>query len=93
MTRVEVRLFGEFREAAGKPTLVLELPDGADCATALQEVGRQEPRLAPLLFQNDELRDHLHVFVNGENVNHREGLHTKLSPGDVLTFFTPISGG
>ncbi len=93
MMRVAVRLFGEFREAVGKSELVVELPEGADCAAALREVERQEPRLAPLLFQNGVLRDHLHVFVNGENVNHREGLRTKLAPGDVLTFFSPISGG
>jgi molybdopterin converting factor small subunit len=49
--------------------------------------------LSELLFSEGVLRDHLHVFVNGENVNHREGLKTKLSDGDVLTFFTPISGG
>lgn len=91
--RIEVRLFGEFREAAGKAALVLELPHGAYCEQALQELARLEPKLAPLLFRNGVLRDHLHVFVNGENVNHREGLRTKLSPGDVLTFFIPLSGG
>lgn len=91
--RVEVRLFGEFREAAGKVTVALELPPGASCAQALRELVKNEPQLEGMLFSQGTLRDHLHVFVNGENVNHREGLRTKLSPGDVLTFFTPISGG
>ncbi|MCS7240364.1 MAG: MoaD family protein [Candidatus Bipolaricaulota bacterium] len=91
--RVEVRLFGEFREVAGKPAVVLELLPGADCAKALEELVRCEPKLGDLLFSKGALRDHLHVFVNGQNVNHREGLRTKLSEGDVLTFFSPISGG
>ncbi len=90
---MEVRLFGEFREAAGKATVTLELPSGSSCEEALRELVRLEPRLGELLFSEGVLRDHLHVFVNGENVNHREGLRTRLSDGDVLTFFTPISGG
>lgn len=90
---MEVRLFGEFREAAGKAAVTLELPFGASCEEALRELVRREPRLEELLFAQGVLRDHLHVFVNGENVNHREGLRTKLADGDVLTFFTPISGG
>ena len=91
--RVKVRLFGEFREAAGKETVELELPVEADCEAALRELVRVEPKLSNLLFSEGGLRDHLHVFLNGENVSHREGLKTKLSEGDVLTFFTPISGG
>ncbi len=91
--KVKVRLFGEFREAAGKEAVELELPLGADCEAALRELVRLEPKLSDLLFSEKGLRDHLHVFLNGENVNHREGLRTKLSEGDVLTFFTPISGG
>ncbi len=91
--RVEVRLFGEFREASGKSAVLLELPEGASCEEALKKLAELEPRLGELLFSQGSLRDHLHVFVNGENVNHREGLGTKLSDGDILTFFTPISGG
>lgn len=91
--RVEVRLFGEFREAVGKTVVALDLPTDADCAQALQALVRYEPRLKELLFSTSGLRDHLHVFVNGQNVSHREGLRTKLADGDVLTFFSPISGG
>jgi len=91
--RVTVRLFGEFREAAGKGEILLDLPLEATCNDALRELARIEPRLGEMLFAPGGLRDYLHVFVNGENVNHREGLRTKLSDGDVLTFFTPISGG
>lgn len=91
--KVEVRLFGEFREAVGKPAVRLDLPEGADCQTALAELVRLAPKLSSLLFAGGALRDHLHVLINGENVNHKEGLRTRLSEGDVLTFFTPISGG
>lgn len=91
--RVEVRLFGEFREAAGRPTVILDLAPGATYGEALDALLKLEPKLAALLFSGERLRDHLHLFVNGQNVSHREGLHTQLAEGDVLTFFAPISGG
>jgi molybdopterin synthase sulfur carrier subunit len=91
--RVEVRLFGEFREAVGKPAIALDLAPGTTCAEALRKLVELEPKLRDLLFSGGALRDHLHVFVNGQNVNHREGVNTRLADGDALTFFTPISGG
>lgn len=91
--RIQIRLFGEFREAVGQETVVLELPSGADCLQALRELVAHYPGLGPLLFSGERMRDHLHVFLNGQNVNNLSGLATKLSEGDVLTFFTPISGG
>lgn len=91
--RVQVKLFGEFREAAGRDTLTLDLPDGADCLHALKALSREYPRLGSLIFSGENLKDHLHVFLNGQNVNNLQGLATRLSEGDVLTFFLPISGG
>ncbi len=93
MMRIQIRLFGEFREAVGQGSVVLELPLGADCLQALRELAARHPRLGPLLFAGENVRDHIHVFLNGQNVNNLDGLATKLADGDVLTFFTPISGG
>lgn len=93
MIRVQVKLFGEFREAIGKDEVVLELSAGVDCLRALRELVAQYPAVGPLLFAGETVKDHLHVFVNGQNVNHLAGLRTPLAHGDVLTFFTPISGG
>ncbi|MFN3346374.1 MAG: ubiquitin-like small modifier protein 1 [Candidatus Bipolaricaulaceae bacterium] len=91
--RVHVKLFGEFREAAGTDTVTLDLPEDADCLRALKTLSQGYPRLGSLIFSGGELRDHLHVFLNGQNVNNLQGLATRLSEGDVLTFFLPISGG
>ncbi len=91
--KVQVKLFGEFREAAGTDVVSLDLPAGADCLSALKTLAQRYPKLAALLFSGGSLKDHLHVFLNGQNVNNLEGLGTKLAEGDVLTFFLPISGG
>lgn len=91
--RICVKLFGEFRAALGQDRVDLELSDGATCGQALRDIVAREPRLADLLFEGGELRDHLHVFLNGRNVAHLRGLETPLSAGDTLTFFPPIGGG
>lgn len=90
---VTVKLFGEFRAAAGADRLELDLPEGATCGEALRILAEREPALGRLLFVRDELRDHLHVFVNGRNAAHLGGLATPLAAGDALTFFPPLSGG
>lgn len=92
--RVTVRLFGEFREAAGRDKVELELPPGASCGQALRQLAKLEPKVGELLFApSGEIRDHLHVFLNGRNVATLAGLETKLSQGDRISFFPPIGGG
>jgi molybdopterin synthase sulfur carrier subunit len=39
------------------------------------------------------LRRHLNVFVNSDNVRDRDGVDTKLAPGDVVTILPAVSGG
>ncbi len=91
--QVLVKLFGEFREAAGREKQPLELADGATVAKALEELGTHIPQLHDLMFEQGRLRDHLHVFVNGRNVATAGGLEAELSDGDTLTFFPPVGGG
>lgn len=91
--KVTVKLFGEFRAALGVESLPLDLPRAMTCREALVRLAEDHPQLGDLLFAGGKIRDHLHVFVNGRNVVHGQGLGTPLSPGDTLTFFPPISGG
>ncbi|MGC9530383.1 MAG: ubiquitin-like small modifier protein 1 [Candidatus Bipolaricaulaceae bacterium] len=92
--RVVVKLFGEFRAATEGERLELDVPPGASCRQALQQLVRQVPAVGPLLFDDQgEVRDHLNVFVNGRNVSTLAGLDTELSPGDSLAFFPPVGGG
>jgi len=92
--RVTVKLFGEFREAAGRDKVELELPPGSSCGQALRELAKLEPEVGRILFTGaGQLRDHLHVFINGRNVATLQGLDTPLAAGDVVNFFPPIGGG
>lgn len=93
MMRVLVKLFGEFRAAAGRDQHALDLQDRATVAEALEALAESLPQLHSLMFDRGALRDHLHVFVNGRNVGTSGGLEAELHDGDSLTFFPPVGGG
>jgi molybdenum cofactor biosynthesis protein MoaC/molybdopterin converting factor subunit 1 len=80
---VHVRLFAMLREAAGRDSLELELPEGATVADALTELAGK-PGL-------DELLGRLPVRAarNREYVPDEE----TLEPGDELALIPPVSGG
>jgi molybdenum cofactor biosynthesis protein MoaC len=81
--QVDVRLFAVFRERAGQERLTLELPEGADVAAALAELGRR-PDLAELMAAMP-----VRAAVNREYV----GNDVQLAPGDELALIPPVSGG
>ena len=80
---VNVRLFATLREAAGRNSLELDLPDGATVADALTALGR-EPGLAELVE-----RLPVRAAVNREYVAD----DAPLAGGDELALIPPVSGG
>lgn len=91
--QVLVKLFAEFREAAGRDREWLELGDGSTVGDALNALGKRLPQLRDLMFEGGHVRDHLHVFVNGQNVATAGGLEAPLTDGDTMSFFPPVGGG
>lgn len=47
--KVEVQLFAVARQVAGRPTITLDLPEGATVADLRRRLGEACPALAPLL--------------------------------------------
>lgn len=39
------------------------------------------------------VRKHINLFVNRSHMRDRDGLSTRLAPGDVVTIMTAVSGG
>ena len=80
--KVQVRLFARYREAAGRDSLDLELPDGGTVERAWEAVARQLPALQPFRpFTLFALR------------NDYVGADHPLGDGDELCLFPPVSGG
>ena len=80
--KVQVRLFARYREAAGRDSLDLELPDGGTVERAWEAVARQLPALEPYRpFTLFALRND---YVDADR---------PLADGDELCLFPPVSGG
>jgi molybdopterin synthase sulfur carrier subunit len=89
---VTVKLFANFREAAGVDKTVVE--GAADIASLLKAlVAKFGDDLRRNLFDGEKLRDTVNILLNGKSVELHEGLNTKLKDGDVVAIFPPVSGG
>jgi len=74
---VEVRLAGEF----------------ATLADALDSLWKQHEALKDrVLNEQGEIRQHVNVFADGEDVKRSKGLATKLRSGEIH-IFNAVSGG
>ncbi|UCD75467.1 MAG: molybdopterin converting factor subunit 1 [Phycisphaerales bacterium] len=80
--RCEVLLFAQLAEAAGEAELMVDLPDGASVADALEALSQEHESIAAL-------RNRIAVAVDEAYV--RAG--TILEDGCTLVLIPPVSGG
>jgi len=66
--------------------------DAATVGEALDQAIAVEPRLRPRIYREDG-RMWAGVFLNGRNINARDGVQTPLEDGDKMNVVPPISGG
>lgn len=81
---VNVRFFGMLRMDLKLPSLTVE-------AGSVREL---VDRVAAQVEIKDKRRLlNAVIFVNGENAAKLRGMRTRLSDGDEVQFFSPVSGG
>lgn len=91
---MEWKLFADLAEIAGDRHVSVDVDAGATVGDALDALLADHPALAERVLDDDgDLRDHINVLCNGENVFTEEGLETVLDAGDELALFPPVSGG
>lgn len=92
---MQFNLYATFRLLAGIKTLQIDLPAGTTVHQAVHAVVAERPVLrSHWLDQHGEIHAHVHIFVNGQDVQGMElGDQTPLQPEDVLDFFPPVGGG
>ena len=75
------------------PSLVLDEP----CETvgdALAALGRRSPgALDRIMDERGDVRRHVNLFVNGENVRFLDGLSTTVPNGATIFVLAAVSGG
>ena len=91
MARVTVRMFSALREAAGDSSVWLEADDIAQLLSRLKsKYGSPISGLVDLYLSDP---DSLVILINGRNSGPSKTLHIKLSDGDEVALFPPVSGG
>ena len=79
---------------ANRSAVRLELKEGADLLKALLDLFRAYPGLRDrILTESGELRHHVNIFVENENVRYTGGLTTPLPVGAEVSIVPAISGG
>jgi len=92
---MEWKLFADLAELAGEKAVSVDVEPGSTVGEALEALVEGRPDLADRVLDEDgDLRDHINVLRNGNNVQtQEEGLGTVLEAGDELAIFPPVSGG
>ena len=61
---------------------------------ALEDLERSQTALyRNVCDETGNVRKHLNVYVNADNMRDLDGVDTPLKPGDVLTILPAVSGG
>jgi len=82
-----VKLFANLRKLAG--TKELSVP-GSTLGAVLSELIEQHPALDGVILENEQIRPHVVITVNGHNAN---DLNLTVTQQDVIAIFPPIAGG
>lgn len=90
----EIKVFATFREICDGKTIQVQYKKGQSIDEILTDVINQFPDMEEELFNDDHVvRQHVHVFINGQNIIHLNGLETEVQPDDQLALFPPVAGG
>lgn len=77
----------------GKSSVTLEEPV-ATVRDALAALGKRSPgALDRVMNERGEVREHVNVFVNDENIRFTDGLSTPVPDKSTITVLAAISGG
>jgi len=66
---------------------------GDNVGAALNDLTQQYPDLRQHLFEGEQLRSFVNVYLNQEDVRYLEGAETAVSENDTLMIIPSIAGG
>lgn len=89
---VQMRFFATFREAVGSKTIERDY-DATTVGDALHELESEFGGLAGQLVEDGHVRPQVNVLLNGRDVEHEQGVETRLGDDDTLSIFPPVAGG
>lgn len=66
---------------------------GSTIGEALDDLTAQHPELRPHLFNGNELRSFVNIFIGEEDIRFLSGLETEIDDSDSLRIIPSIAGG
>ncbi|MGE5701259.1 MAG: ubiquitin-like small modifier protein 1 [Clostridia bacterium] len=89
-----VKVFANFREICQGKTVEVSTENGKRVIDILETLIKKYPALEEEVFTPERtLKPFVHVFINGRNVIHAEGLQTLVGDEDQFALFPPVAGG
>ncbi|WP_419888734.1 ubiquitin-like small modifier protein 1 [Neobacillus niacini] len=88
-----VRVFANLRQICGGVGVEVS-PEGQQVIDVLNKMVEMFPDLKDEIFTPEkELLPFVHVFINGRNIIHLDGLKTIVKETDQFALFPPVAGG
>jgi sulfur-carrier protein len=88
-----VRVFANLRKICGGVGVEVK-PEGQRVIDVLDKMVEMFPDLEVEIFTaKKELLPFVHVFINGRNIIHLNGLETIVNENDQFALFPPVAGG
>ncbi|HJV46260.1 MAG TPA: ubiquitin-like small modifier protein 1 [Bacillota bacterium] len=89
-----VKIFANFREICQAKTVEIPAKEGSTVIEILETLITMFPPLEEEVFTSDRnLKPFVHVFINGRNIIHEDGLATVVKANDQFALFPPVAGG
>lgn len=89
-----VKVFANFREICDAKAVEVPSEEGDTVIDILEELVKMYPALEEEVFTPERtLKQFVHVFLNGRNVIHENGLQTIVKADDQFALFPPVAGG
>jgi molybdopterin synthase sulfur carrier subunit len=91
---MQVRLFGTLRLFAGVKAIEVQTKPGDTVRSLLGKVTTQCPPLREKVFDEEaNLRNSIHVLVNGRSIRYLDGLDGPVQESDRVALFPAVGGG
>ena len=89
---IVIRLAGQFRKLVeGKSEVELTAGDVSECISNLEH---NYPGVKARLYDdNGEVREHIDIYLNGDNIRSLDGLSTPLKEGDEIDILSAFAAG
>lgn len=90
---MQVKVFANLRDICGGVTTEVK-PDGSRVIDVLEKMVEMFPDIEKEIFTPErELKEFVHVYINGRNIVHLQGLESEVSESDQFALFPPVAGG